>query len=169
MVEAILSFDGKHVDELKAAVVLEPIATDWNAVCDYFSHADVRLQMASTWVVKAALENGLAVPSDVVDALIVASSQLTSWEAILHVLQSVRFMSLSKAQKKELLAFAAINEMHNKTLVQVWALDAFVRLSIADPEMIKQVEQKLANAHHHKAASVRARARNLQKEFKIAL
>ena len=64
-IEAILSFDGKHVDQLKSAVSAGIDDEEWGDVASFFDHDEVRYQTASTWLVKAALEKAQAVPSSV--------------------------------------------------------------------------------------------------------
>ena len=164
-IEAILSFDGKHVDQLKAAVSFGIDDAEWGEVASFFDHDEVRYQTASTWLVKAALEKAQAVPSSVIGRLLQSAKDFAHWEAKLHFLQSVQFIDVSAGERIELWQIVQDLEGDKKVLVNVWALDAYVRLAAQEPALAKDCAEKLDVALNHKAASMRARARNLLEEF----
>ncbi|MGJ8528172.1 hypothetical protein [Maritalea sp.] len=165
IVDVILSFDGKHVDELKLAVKNGISGAEWHQVATYFSHPDTRLQASATWLVKTALEQSKPVPSDVVDSLLSNSALLTGWEAKLHLLQSIQFLDIDDAQTQNVRGFIKSCEASSKTLLRVWALDAFVRLNCNDEIGVDIAKGKTQSALKDDAASMRARARNLCNEF----
>jgi len=164
-IEAILFFDGKHVDQLKSAVSSGIDEAEWGDVASFFDHDEVRYQTASTWLVKAALEKAQAVPSLVIGKLLQSAKDFADWEAKLHFLQSIQYFDASAGERQQFLQIVQSLEGDKKVLVNVWALDAFVRLAAQDPALTKDCAVKLDVALNHKAASMRARARNLLKEF----
>ena len=164
-VEAILSFDGKHVDQLKSAFKGGINASEWVDVASFFDHEHALYQTASTWLIKAALENAEKVPPEVTSKLLTDKTSFSHWEARLHFLQSIQFLGVPESELKDLRLFIAQCEDDKKTLVQVWALDAFVRLAVTDLSLTDETERKIQSALNHKAASMRARARNLLKDF----
>ena len=122
-------------------------------------------QTASTWIVKAALEKGGQIPQSVIDELIVAISSFEHWEPKLHFLQCIQFLDVLQGDAEVIRTYCEACEEDKKTLVRVWALDAYLRLSFGEDALLDVVAHKLEAALNDKAASMRARARNLIKEF----
>jgi len=164
-VEAILSFDGKQVDELKAAIATSIGDNEWAEIASFFDHDEVKFQVASTWLVKNWLDLEKPLPTEAVQQLLASTQSFVDWEPRLHFFQSVRLLTLSKDQTLQVLSFAQECEKDSKVLVRVWALDVFVRLSASLGENLDLVRTKLAAAGDAKAASMRARARNLCAEY----
>lgn len=151
--EAFSAFDGKHVEPLKSAV-----AVFSNDDADVLVDACVGVNaVAATWIVKSLLESDLAAGLDM-HRVFSALGQSDGWEPALHLLQSVQFAPDAAASE----VFAIRKLMaHPKTLVRVWALDAFVRVAIAEPEFLSEAKTLVMDALSGKAASLRARARAL--------
>jgi len=165
LVDEILRFDGKRVDEMKAAIANNPSDDEWHAVVSYFVHPEASYQVASTWSVKCALEADMTLPTDVCTSLVESAGSLVGWEPKLHLLQCVRYLDLKEPQMDKLLVFAHACATNQKVLVRVWSLDAIVRLGLRVHGPTEPLGQRILSALEDKAASMRARARNLLKEF----
>ena len=149
---ALARFDGKHT---AALVKAEELARDdlagLVALC---SDADVAV--AATWVVKALAEKGVAV--DLARAF--AGMRVDGpWDAQLHLLQCAQF-----APEIVLTRIDVVRALMDarKTLVRVWALDAFVRGADIEPAWRAEAARAVDVALDGGAASLRARARALK-------
>lgn len=149
--QILARFDGKHVHELReaAATMSDAEITELAAFCGG-EHA-----VAATWLVKHLLETGR--PTDFAQAFAHLSGELP-WEAQLHLLQCVQFApDVALIRHKEIRSL--LN--HPKTLLRVWAMDAFVRVWQVDPLLAKKAPALVHAALQDKSASLRARARHL--------
>jgi len=154
LIDAIMGFNGKHIAKLRSAAerFRARDATDLAKMC---LGADA---VAATWVVKALCEKGRANELDL-NRVFAALGEDLDWEAALHLLQSVKYAPNAAAP----FASAIINFLdHPKVLVRVWALDAFVRLSLVAPKYQSDAKVRVNDALSAKAASLRARARVLE-------
>lgn len=165
LIQCLLQFDGKHVAPLKQALAAA-VVDDFVPLADYFGHKDAVMQTGSTWLVKGALEKQKDVPTETIEALYLAASQYTHWEPKLHALQSVQYLDFEQVNREKVAAALPVLSDDKKTLVQVWALDADVRLHIENESQLYRLRQKLNMALETGAASLKARARHLKNEFK---
>ncbi|MDJ0638334.1 MAG: hypothetical protein QNJ20_05835 [Paracoccaceae bacterium] len=156
VLEAVLAFDGKHVDELRFAAerVLE---ADGGALVELCSSDDPLHRVAATWIVKAVLEDGRGQTLDLGKYFSCLKDE-TEWGALLHLLQSVQL-----APKAASNHWDAVRRLldHKKTLVAVWALDALVRIAVETGEGLEEAHRRVEAALAHEKASMRARARHL--------
>ena len=156
LVEAVLSFDGKHVSELRVAA--RGFDGDEAAeLLEFCASGAPRHRVAATWIVKAVLEAGGGATLDLWRFFSNLAVE-TEWEALLHLLQSVQFAPEPASAER-----AAIEGLlgHEKALVAVWALDALVRVAIETGEGLDAVQGRVDAALSDKRASKRARARHL--------
>jgi hypothetical protein len=165
LIQALLAFDGKQVVSLKQGLAAAE-AGDFLALADYFAHDNVMFQTGATFLVKGALERNKAVPANVVEAMFDAADQYSHWEPKLHALQSVRYLDFEHINRENVAAALPVLSDDKKTLVQVWALDAEVRLHIENESQLNRLRQKLNIALEAGPASLKARARHLKNEFK---
>ncbi|MCF4098909.1 hypothetical protein [Maritalea mediterranea] len=165
LIQALLAFDGKQVAPLKQGLAAAD-SDDFLALTDYFSHDNVVFQTGATWLVKSALERSKEVPANVVEAMFDAADQYRHWEPKLHALQSVQFLDFAQIKREKVAAALPALSDDKKTLVQVWALDADVRLHVENESQLNRLQQKLNMALEKGAASLKARARQLKNEFK---
>ncbi|MEM7438731.1 MAG: hypothetical protein AAF393_03960 [Pseudomonadota bacterium] len=152
--DALDRFDGKHTHELKEALPLaESQPAELMKLCQ-----DPKTEVAATWVAKALIEQGRAsfAPQDFFASL----PKVTAWDAQLHILQCVQYAPDAAV---EVVAAARTLIDSKKTLTRVWALDAFVRIADLRPEHQKEARALMVKALDGDAASLRARARQLQK------
>ena len=156
MVEAILSFDGTDVDDLKAVAASDE-AADTQTLVSLCGSDVARHRVAATWLVKALLERGAAIGLDL-ERVFVRIETETAWEALLHLLQSVRFDPATAVAQRD-----AIRRHldHDRAFVRVWALDAFVQVALAEGAELEEARARVDEALTARQASLRARARQL--------
>ena len=152
--EQLSAFDGKHVAPLRTLADAAKLEQQRELAGEVSGPHET----AATWILKSLAETGRLDPA-VAASVIEELDALESWEAILHVLQMVHYTSADvKVDLKTLRGLMA----HEKTLVCVWALDAFAK--VGPPEEAKPLVQ---NALDAKQASMRARARKLAEMFEL--
>jgi hypothetical protein len=113
--------------------------------------------VAASWIIKALLESGRGRHLDM-NAAFGVLAQSTDWATQLHLCQCVRYVP--DAAIGHAATFRALINA-KKTLVRVWALDAFVRLSYLRPELRDDAQELLAELAHDRSAAMRARVKNL--------
>lgn len=154
LTRALAEFDGRH------AASLRRVAADFDDqnAAELIRLCQSEYSVAATWVVKVLLEAGRARAIDLeqvfgtldVDAL---------WEASLHVLQMVHLAP--DAALAQVFTIRALLT-HPKTLVRVWAMDAFVHVALAEPVYLPDARAIVARVGDQDPAFMRARARHLQ-------
>ncbi|MCP5089139.1 MAG: hypothetical protein GY952_20350 [Rhodobacteraceae bacterium] len=155
---ALNRFDGKTTTELKEAL---PLAAEPDQAVTLM-HAcwseEPRLAVAATWVVKALVEEGKGAHLDLA-ALFAVLESADHWEVQLHLLQVVQYAPEAAVDQ-----VAAVRRLlgAKKTLIRVWALDAFVRIARVRGELRDEARAMVSAGLNDKAASMRARCRNLQ-------
>ncbi len=145
---ALRAFDGRHVGPLKTLVQEGLDETGLAALLAAVPGPD---EVAATWVLKALVE---AEPMPDVTPVFDVLDEVAAPDAILHILQMVQHRP--DQAKSAAGAITALLD-HKRGLVRVWALDALVRLSPADPTTRNRVMAALTA----KEAAMRARARAL--------
>ncbi|TDQ66777.1 hypothetical protein ATL17_0781 [Maritalea mobilis] len=165
LIQALLAFDGKQIAPLKQGLAAAE-AGDFLSLTDYFAHDNVMFQTGATWLVKGALECSKEIPANVVEAMFDAADHYAHWEPKLHALQSVQYLDVEQINRKKVAAALPVLSDDKKTLVQVWALDADVRLHIENESQLNRLRQKLNMALEAGPASLKARVRQLKDEFK---
>lgn len=164
--EAVFGFDGKHVGDLKASLDAGLDAAKVDLLLDWCGNAEARVQVAASWLVRGVLEKGVALSKPQLLRYCTVAKTFTYWETQLHFLQSVQFFEPDREVAKVAFEVADLLRGAKKTLVSVWAMDACVRLQMFKGDV--DAARKLINeAQAHKAASYRARARNLVKAFPV--
>lgn len=153
LARALARFDGKHTAELKEA--LPQAEADPQALLR--ACLDPSSEIAATWIAKALIETGREQfePAE----LFILLPRLSAPEAQLHVLQCIQHAPNAALDQADTVRTLLQNR---KTLVRVWALDAFVRIADQRAELQRQARALVSAALDAKAASERARARKLQ-------
>ena len=145
MDDIFAAWDGKHTDQLRD-LATQLTKDDHPSLLRACHSQHDQTARAASWVLKALYEagNDIPFPADVL-------SHNPHWETALHLLQSVQHVAVEFPPQ-----IVAPYLKHKRPMVRAWALDAYVRLGAED------AAQVLQNAHDDPAASVRARARNLE-------
>ena len=127
------------------------------------------LRVISSWMLKRALEEGLALESRLRSRLARGADRNWPWEARLHVLQCVHRLPWSKAQAEALLPFAESGCVDSATFVRAWSAHAVAHLQLTVLGDRSAALTSLERAERDSQAAVRARARAFRREYKRAL
>ncbi|MCP5072990.1 MAG: hypothetical protein GY947_06810 [Rhodobacteraceae bacterium] len=155
---ALNRFDGKTTTELKEALPLAAEPDQAGTLMHACWSEEPRLAVAATWVVKALVESGQGGHLDMPEMFTVLETA-DHWEVQLHLLQIVQYAPEAAVDQ-----VAAVRRLlgAKKTLIRVWALDAFVRVAGVRGELRDEARAMIAAGLNDKAASMRARCRNLE-------
>ena len=159
----LTEYDGKAVSLLSEARAMCQTSPDYIeeliTLC-----ADPRpvVSDGATWILKAELEDGLNLSPDLTQRLVGALDNIQSWAASLHLCQSVERLSLTSSQADHFLEWARGFADHPRPFLRAWSLHARVVLGRETDRHHAEAEEALRKAETDKAASVRARARQLR-------
>ncbi len=160
--ETLANWDGKHAAPLKecyarqktdptlAQALLARIGSDRAATADGVS-----------WILKARMEDGMALSANETAALVQVLPQLHSKDTVLHICQIVRYLSLPDTDAARFVDWLETYLTHKRPFLRTWSLDALVAIAKNHPKYRDQANAALVKAEADPAASVRARARNL--------
>ncbi len=156
--KTLAGFDGRHVQPLKALVLTDPQASQYDSLLARIPGPD---DVGATWVLKAWSEAN-QLPRPAFSAVFATLPDLSEPDAILHVLQMVRFCpDLARAHRTVFQSLAG----YPRVLVNVWAFDAYVRTQTEDETEDRAARIRAGLTHRSKA--MQARARQLAREFDV--
>ena len=117
----------------------------------------------ATWILKAELEDGAELTPQLAEVLVSALDRLTSWQSVLHVFQIIDKVRLNEAQAGRVIQRAKSFTVDKRPFLRAWSMHAIVVLGRAFVQYQHEAETALKQGEADKAASVRARARQLRR------
>lgn len=163
--QEIANWDGKAVDVLE--VVYDRHCQDAG-----FGAELVRLlkppvsQAGASWLLKRYLELGNVLKVAEVRAVFETLSHLEDWQAKLHLLQCLAYLTIGKRDIKRVEPFLRVCLDENNKFVRAWAYNGFYELALQYPDYQAEVNQLLDRGMQDEAASVKARIRNIRKDIR---
>ncbi|MCB0082961.1 MAG: hypothetical protein KDE47_18605 [Caldilineaceae bacterium] len=161
---AIQAFDGREVAPLARFLDAVPYdAVLGDLLLEMATLTDRRMQVAATWLLKRAHEQGAMISVQQAAAMITLLAQVTQWEAKLHLLQLFATVPIPPTHVDRAFAtFLELTHDENK-FVRAWAYNGLYHLATAVPVLQDEVAVLLLQAQQTEAASIRARIRNAVK------
>ena len=157
------AFDGR------AMTVLGEIAADFGGADDYpdllitlAGDASGPVSSGATWLIKSRLEKGARLTDVQTAALCARMDSIEDWSAQLHVCQSVQYLEIGSGEAAGLVRWLKPLLTHKRPFLRAWALDALCHVARRHSGFVCLARDALSNGHDDPAASVRARARNIQ-------
>ena len=121
-------------------------------------------ERGASWLLKYALEQNMVFSEAQQDFLIDALPDLMHWEAKLHILQSMPYMTFKPKHKAALTRFIEMQLAHENKFVRAWAYSGLAVLRDTYHELAGECEMRLKHAlENETAASVKARIRQVLK------
>lgn len=158
----LLSYDGRSATMLsELAARHQDDASFLDSVIKLSAAAEDNISDGATRIIKLHIDNGGALSPQQTGALVKNCKKITSWSAQLHICQVVGRLKLSSSQAAALVPRLTPLLSHDRPFLRAWALDALCAVAHANDRFKKQANDALAAAENDKAASVRARARNI--------
>lgn len=158
------AFDGKHTDILEAlAKRLQTNEAQIENLCVIARSDESKLQVAATWILKWLQENGLSFSEAQIENILTLFSQVTYWEAKLHLLQMIPGFVIPTHSRYPLyhILMGYLNE--DNKFVRAWSYNGLAQLAEQYPDHRAEVAKLLETGQHEEAASVKARIRNIRK------
>lgn len=119
------------------------------------------ISAGATWIMKVRLEQGQTLSRHDVGRLVRELEGVTAWQAQLHICQSVGHISVPEALVPDLESWLLQLLDAPRPFLRAWTVDAVCRLWGGS----SKTDAVLAQMQSDQAASVRARVRNLKREF----
>jgi len=159
---SLAAFDGRALTILsEAAARCQNQPTYLDALIALISDDQAHLADGVTWMVKDYLESGSTLTPPQITAL-VAQASTTTWAAQLHVCQSVRFLNVTEEQAAAFVAWLTPLLTHQKPFIRAWSVDALCAIANSHAAYLNVASKALTTAAKDPAASVKARARNIE-------
>ena len=169
---ALRDYDGRDTKFLKALADQYAASADYvDCLINCYDAEPTTIADGATWLFLAWLrsdggggegdgEGGLTSPQ--VDAMLAKLPALSSWGAQLHICQSARLFPIDADQALVLAEWLRPLLAAKKPFVRAWSLDAFLHVCTLLPSHAGEGRMALEAGLNDPAASVRARARNLE-------
>lgn len=167
--ESLRSFDGKKtqvLEGLATSLPREPATVAW--LFEQLKLREVRVQIGVTWILNRWSQEGTLVGELEWSTIRKCLEQNAHWEISLHLLQLLSRTPLDQAVAKRLgAAMERLTEDENK-MVRAWACSAFAAAAEAYGPFREACLQRLAAGEVDQAAAVKARIRQIRKQYKWA-
>ncbi len=137
-----------------------------DALIELSSDVSENISVGATWMIKQSLENGALFSRSQCLQLARKLEALTTWDAQLHVCQSIQYLQICKSEAGQFADWLIPLCAHDRAFLRAWAMDGLVRIARIDDTLASEAGGWLKRAKNDPAASVRARARRLEAEFK---
>lgn len=137
-----------------------------DALIGFVAAEDANLSEGATWLLKAWLDDKKLLSVSQTRSFLSAVPKVSSWQAQLHICQSIRYLSLPRSDILQIIDWLKPLLHHKRPFLRAWSLDAIVAIAQSHPNYRDLAVEALANAEQDDAASVRARARSLLKPFR---
>lgn len=118
----------------------------------------------ATWLLKHHFEQGSNLSADDIDKIYKVLPTLKTWEARLHILQSMPYMPIESANYQIIEAFVRGGLTGNHKLIRAWSYSGFYELALVVPGLQSEALEIFDQALKTEAPSVTARIRNLLKK-----
>lgn len=116
----------------------------------------------ATWILKAELEKGQHLSRQDVNLLIFGLKAVTTWQAQLHICQSIQYLAVPQESAPDLEQWLEALLEAKRPLLRAWSVDALCRVRGSSSPKTKTLLEQMETDD---AGSVRARIRNLKREF----
>ncbi len=163
--DALCVYDGKAVtilSEAQAKYGKEPAFI--SEVIKLASSPKTNVSEGATWLIKSNIESGTRLSARQTRNLFKGVEHITSWQAQLHVCQIFDYLDVPKDQATTVADWLTPLLQHQRPFLRAWSMNAFQHLAAQHKTFRVQADAALIDAENDKAASVRARARNIRKK-----
>ena len=161
--DRLLDFDGNAVSILsEARSSCHDIPGYFNELFRLCIDRRPNVSIGATWILKTEADEGAGFDTELTDQLLEALDEISSWQAKLHILQSVEAFEFNANNARQFFDWATLLTDHSRPFLRAWSLHALVMVGLKFQEFRHESRRALAVAEEDSAASVRARARRLR-------
>lgn len=166
LLEALRAFDGKAVTILSEARAKHGERPGFMGdLIKLIDSQEPYLADGATWLLKDCLESRIHLEPKDVAALIARLEAVPTWQAALHLCQIAEHLDLIPKQAKRYGKWTAQYLQHKRPFLRAWSMSALQYAATRSPDLVDAAEMALIAAGEDKAASVRARARQMRALF----
>src|SRR3984893_3953700 len=162
--DELKQFDGKHTDVLEGILSRHrPTNSFIRALVILVADKEPKIQTAATWLLKRLAENEVQFKAEHLMALFGSLSELTHWISKLHVCQMLQYVAIPKDSDRTVALFLERNLRDENKYLRAWSYNGFYELARRHEKYIAYALEQLERGETDKAASVKARIRNIRK------
>lgn len=162
--EELKQFDGRHTDVLEGILSRHrPTKPFIEGLVLLATDKEQQIQMGATWLLKRLAETHTAFKPETLMALFGSLSELTHWISKLHVCQMLQHVAIPEESEKSVAWFLERNLWDNNRFLRAWSYNGFYELAKQHEKYIAYATEQLERGEADRAASVKARIRNIQK------
>jgi hypothetical protein len=162
--EELEQFDGKHTDVLEGILSRHrPTNSLIRSLVTLGADKEPRIQTGATWMLKRLAENHVHLKSEYLIALFGSLSELTHWISKLHVCQMLQHVVIPEESEGSVAWFLERNLWDENRFLRAWSYNGFYELARQHEKYIAYALEQLERGETDKAASVKARIRNIRK------
>ncbi len=132
-----------------------------NVLLALLEHAESEVE--SSWLLKKHIEETGAITPELEHRILHALPKAQHWEAALHILQMIPYLSIAQDQAPQIRDHLLILKEHDNKFVRAWTYNALHALQNQHPEYSDEIMPMLDSAYGDEAPSVKARIRQLLK------
>lgn len=161
--EALTAYDGR------SSAILSEISERYGGEKRFLSELialafdfEPAISEGATWILKAELEKGHVLSSQNVEQLTSRLSDVTAWQAQLHICQSIQYLVVPQELELQIELWLKSLLGAPRPFLRAWSVDALCRLRGGSSPKTKILLDEMET---DVAASVRARVCNLKREF----
>lgn len=162
--DALCAYDGKAVtllSEAQAKYGKDP--SFLSEIIKFASSKKTNVSDGATWLIKSNLESGARLSAKYTRNLFKGIAQITSWQAQLHICQIFDYLDIPEDQAPILVDWLTPLLQHKRPFLRAWSMNALQHVAAQHKIFRERADAALTDAENDKAASVRARARNVRK------
>lgn len=128
--------------------------------------ADTEVQRGMSWLLKRHLETARqSLPEALAQQILQELPTLQDWQSKLHILQCLAQIPVGRAEAARLERFLRECLLETNKFVRAWAYNGFYLLAMQHGEYEAEARQLLTMALRDEPASVKARVRNVLKNW----
>lgn len=158
--DALGNFDGKAVSMLsEIRAELGGRKTFVSELVALAADGEATVSDGATWLIKNLLDDGAQLTPSQTEELIDNLDAITTWQAQLHICQSVQNLDVPAQQTGAFADWLTPLLQSERPFLRAWSMDALQNLALQNPELVRHASAALEAARQDSAASVRARAR----------
>ena len=158
--DALGNFDGKAVSMLsEIRAELGGRKTFVSELVALAADDEAAVSDGATWLIKNLLDDGAQLTPSQTEELIDNLDAITTWQAQLHICQSVQNLDVTARQSGAFADWLTPLLQSERPFLRAWSMDALQNLALQNPELVRRASASLEAARQDSAASVRARAR----------
>jgi len=159
----IAAWDGKSAADIKAIYDARNAESSFADTIIALSSTEA-CEKGATWLLKAWLEAGNKLEQCQISKIYRSLDQLKHWEAKLHILQSIPFMTIADDESRNVYNFLVLTLNDQNKFVRAWSYNGLYELSRHHSRYRNESKQYFEMAMRDEAPSVKARIRNIMKK-----